>query len=154
MTDIKMLEIMKKYWTNGAAKKVFCLIMIEEIKRMCKGQSIREFYSSLMKDELDLQLICTDAALSGGSLSLAEKMLIRDGIAPSYKALGESKKIKDKELFKRLESYYFWDTTYAIFCYLRDICIDKYEDPNYGYVYFELKEKSLSGELDEVVKDL
>lgn len=62
---------------------IFKLILIEEIKRFSNKDniSIQEYYKNISLNELKLQLICVDATLSRGTLALAEKYMIKNGLS-------------------------------------------------------------------------
>lgn len=62
---------------------LFKLILIGEVKRFSNKKfiSIHEYYKNISIDELKLQLMCVDATLSRGTLALAEKYMIKNGLS-------------------------------------------------------------------------
>lgn len=73
------LEFDNKKYNNC----MFKLILIEEIKRFSNKEniSIQEYYKHITLNDLKLQLICVDATLSRGTLALAEKYMIKNGLS-------------------------------------------------------------------------
>ncbi len=110
----------------------FQLILIEEIKRKSLGSDIKTFYSSLPENELRLQFISTEAALSRGSLPLIEKFLLKQN---------KDRKYIDKKL-SELSNYDFYFSSQIIY----NKIIKSIKDP--GDIIDELDRQAKSGELD------
>ena len=72
------LEFNDKKYNNY----LFKLILIGEVKRFSNKNyiSIQEYYKNVSIDELKLQLICVDLTLSRGTLTLAEKYMIKNNL--------------------------------------------------------------------------
>ena len=105
------LEFNDKKYNNY----LFKLILIEEVKRFSNKNyiSIEEYYKNISLNELKLQLICVDATLSRGTLSLAEKYMIKNDLSKD--------EIKER-LYKLSNNYLHYLYTKNIYDKLLAVC--------------------------------